>query len=178
MKKLKVGPRNFLYYLSNQYNYFKELSRLDEDGSFYKSDKIAAEYINVSSKTIKRWREILKKEGFIYFIPGRHVGDATRYWILKENDKMDGKGDKLNGEGDKLSYRGRQNVPPYKEIIKEKNKEKREENYISPFFFKTKKITEKTKTLEDVSAETINELREVLGEEQLNRYLLDKGYVK
>lgn len=141
MKKPSANGRALLYYLKNQYNYFKRKDELAPDGSFFKKDEKIAAILGTSSRTIKRGRKVLAENGLIRFVSGKHTGVATRYWILlKEVDNLSSsntiqqgdnlssftvskEGDNLSKEGDKTCKTGGQNVTPVLDISKDINKD-------------------------------------------------------
>lgn len=104
--------------------YYVKKKKLAPDGSFFCTDaNLAEELHGRSTRTIQRCKRGLQSKGLIDFIPGKHEGQATRYWV-QEHDKMStsqkGEHDISSKKRDILSVRDGQNVPPVNYIATDK----------------------------------------------------------
>lgn len=102
--------------LRRKRSYYVKKKRLAADGSFFCTDaSLADELYGRSIKTIQRSKRGLKDKGLIEFIPGKHEGVSTRYWIpehIKMSTSQKGEHDISSQEHDISSPRDGQNVPP------------------------------------------------------------------
>ena len=127
MQKKTPTAKMLLWSIRRKYNYFSKRNMLHHDGSFYYADWQFAEELETCEKSIKRAKILLQEHGEIQFIPGKHKGIASKFWVTGKHDKMSpfelNKHDKNSKEGDNFSQIGGQNAPPNKEITKHINKE-------------------------------------------------------
>lgn len=137
IKKPSPAFRRFIDTIVYKFRYFKQRNKLNTDGSFYYDDKRLSDEQGVSIKTIMRAKRFWIGEGIIRVENGMYRGKATRYWVIKEPERMyilsNTKHDKLSPfeihqsmpncplKHDKLSLKAGQNVTPNKEINELKN---------------------------------------------------------
>ena len=85
--RLTASERMLLWSLTRKQKYFAKRRRLAIDGSFFYKDKDLCEELECSLSTIRRSKRVLKNKGKIGFVPGKYIGQATRYWLILEESK-------------------------------------------------------------------------------------------
>ncbi len=103
--------------LAYKASYFARKGMLADDGSFFYDDERLAKENMVTAKTVMRSKRRLKEAGKIKFEPGKHKGQATKYWILAKDDFLSSlhsnpEPDNLSAKHDILSVKAGQNVTP------------------------------------------------------------------